>query len=190
MVDPVSSLKKVVDALECLGIPYVIGGSHASSVHGAPRATNHVDIVAAIQAEQAEALASELGPGFYADPTMIRDALVAGRAFNVIDYSSTYKFDIFPAADPFSNSQIARSETARTALPGEEPVECRIASAEDVVLAKLSWYKRGGQVSEQQWRDILGVLRVSGSRLDAAYLRDWAERLGVSELLDRARAEA
>ncbi len=62
-----------------------------------------------------------------------------------------------------------------------------VASAEDTVLAKLEWFRRGGETSERQWWDILGILRVT-TGLDRAYLRRWADSLGVTDLLDRALA--
>jgi hypothetical protein len=74
----------------------------------------------------------------------------------------------------------------RTDPPGELFVD----TAEHTVLGKLEWYRRGGEVSERQWRDVLGVLRVRGDSLDQARLDTWALRLGVVDLLERARREA
>lgn len=67
--------------------------------------------------------------------------------------------------------------------------EIPVASAEDTVLAKLQWFRRGGEVSERQWTDVVGLLRVVGA-LDHAYLRSRAPRRGVTNLLDRAWADA
>jgi hypothetical protein len=61
-----------------------------------------------------------------------------------------------------------------------------VASVEDTVLAKLKWYKSGGEVSERQWRDALGVLQVQGGRLDLNHVRHVAAGLGVQDLLERA----
>ncbi len=189
MTEPAKALAEVLAALEKLEIPYFIGGSIASSVHGAVRATKGVDIVADIRAEQAGEFAAELAAGFYADPDMIRDAIRAGTAFNLIHYASTYKIDIFPAgSDPYVNEEIARRVFVRSDLFGGGEMEFAAASAEDSILSKLLWYKRGGGISEQHWKDVLGVIRVQGGRLDESYLRDWAGRLGVSDLLDRALA--
>lgn len=65
-----------------------------------------------------------------------------------------------------------------------------VASAEDSVLAKLDWYRRGGEVSEQQWRDVVGILQVQSETLDRDYLRSMAASLRVSDLLERAFTDA
>jgi hypothetical protein len=44
----------------------------------------------------------------------------------------------------------------------------------------------GGEVSERQWRDILGIIKVQQERLDKAYLHTWAIELKLSSLLARA----
>ena len=61
---------------------------------------------------------------------------------------------------------------------------------EDILLQKLRWYRKGGEVSDRQWRDIAAIVRVQGPRLDGTYLREGAEILGVTDLLERALAEA
>lgn len=63
-------------------------------------------------------------------------------------------------------------------------------SAEDVVLSKLEWYRMGGEVFDRQWRDVLGVLKVQGDRLDQDYLRRMSVELGVTDLLERVLEEA
>ena len=65
-----------------------------------------------------------------------------------------------------------------------------VTTAEDIVLAKLEWYRLGGGVSDRQWRDILGVLKVQAGRLDLDYLQEWAVELGVADLLQRASKES
>ena len=70
------------------------------------------------------------------------------------------------------------------------PLELFFASPEDTVLAKLEWYRKGGEVSDRQWRDLLGVLKVQAGTLDRAYLDQWAGELGVADLLPRALEEA
>jgi hypothetical protein len=69
-------------------------------------------------------------------------------------------------------------------------VEALVATLEDTLLAKLDWYRRGGEVSERHWRDVLGIMMVLGNKLDFAYLQQWAKELKVSDLLKRAFSEA
>jgi hypothetical protein len=60
-----------------------------------------------------------------------------------------------------------------------------VATAEDTILAKLSWYRAGGEVSQVQWSDVLGIVGAQGAELDFEYLREWAERIGVRDLLEK-----
>jgi hypothetical protein len=100
-----------------------------------------------------------------------------------------FKVDMFiPKDRPFDRQQLARREKQGI---GTEPDQMAyVASAEDIILAKLEWYRLGGEVSERQWRDVQGILEVSGNRLDQDYLRRWAATLNVSDLLERALSEA
>lgn len=175
-------------ALEALGIPHAIVGSLASSLHGIPRSTNDADIVASMRPEQASPLAQALGEAFYVDAEMIRDAVIHRSEFNVIHLGTMFKVDVFvPRADPISRAQIARAAAVSVADGG---LTLTVASAEDTVAQKLLWYRRGGETSERQWLDTLGVLAVKAKSLDLDYLRQTTEALGVSDLLDRALAEA
>jgi hypothetical protein len=68
-------------------------------------------------------------------------------------------------------------------------VQVFLCSAEDIILSKLEWYKSGGSVSDRQWKDILGVIKVQGELLDKKYLLKWAEKLGMEDLLEKAFTE-
>ncbi len=48
----------------------------------------------------------------------------------------------------------------------------------------------GGRTSTRQWNDILGIMRQQGTALDLAYMQQWADTLGVRDLLEKALAEA
>ncbi len=178
----------LLQALDELGIRYYAGGSVASSIHGIARYTQDVDIVAELRPEQTHGLAARLGSAFYADEGQMRDALRFGRSFNVIHFASGFKIDIFPMQkDAFHAGELSRSERKVWHMDAESSVEIVAASAEDTILEKLIWYKRGGGISDRQWSDVLGV--VASRPVDWAYLREWAPTLGVAELLERVFAE-
>jgi hypothetical protein len=186
--DPIAVTLLVTQSLEQLGVLYLIGGSLASAVHGVFRATADADLVADLRPEHAAPLAQALAGVFYVDEESIAEAIRRRRSFNVIHLDTMFKVDIFVSqARPFDRSQFERRVQQVVATDPEWTGY--FASAEDTVLAKLEWYRLGGEVSERQWRDILGVLKVQGERMDLEYLRHWAGELKVLDLLEKALAE-
>jgi hypothetical protein len=186
---PGDGLLRLLEVFDRLEIPYMIGGSGASSVHGLVRTTGDVDIVANV-AENVQALVSQLQGEFYIDEQQVRAALEHGRSFNVIHYRSSYKFDIFPVTgDRYQQVQFGRRRYEISSVFTGEPLELAVSSPEDVILSKLRWYRQGGEVSEQQWNDVLGVIAAQRERLDLPYLGEWAQYLGVADLLEQALAE-
>jgi len=179
----------VADALEALGVPYMIGGSFASALHGVMRATMDADLVADLRLDQVTPFTQALGEAFYADAEMMRDAIRRHGSFNLIHLETMFKVDVFIAGlRDFDRAQLARRQLH---LLSEDPERwAYVASAEDTVLSKLEWYRLAGESSERQWRDVLGVLKVQGERLDFEYLRRMAAGLGVADLVDRALEEA
>jgi hypothetical protein len=189
LAEPIAVTRVVTDALEALGVEYAIGDSLASAVHGVMRATMDADLVADLRIEHAEPLAQALGDAFYADVEMMLDAIRRHASFNLIHLETMFKVDIFVAKPrPFDRSQLARRQLH---LLSEDPqVHAYVTSAEDIILAKLEWYHIGGRVSDRQWRDVLGVLKIQGDRVDHDYLRRMATTLDVTDLLERALDEA
>jgi hypothetical protein len=178
----------VTDALEQLGVPYVVGGSLASSFHGIPRATIDADVVAAIRPAHQTGLVKALRDRFYLDADAIRLAIEQRATFNLIHLETMFKVDVFIAGD----DQVTRQELerGRPFVVTDAPERTlRIASAEDTIARKLHWYKLGDGVSDRQWNDVVGVLKVAGASLDVPYLRRTAALLGVERLLDRAIEE-
>ena len=180
---------KVIAIFEKLGIRYSIGGSLASSAFGIPRATMDIDIVADIKQENVPLLQECLEKEFYADMDMIREAVRRKSSFNIIHLESLYKVDIFILQEhPFDLQALARRVQKK--VSEDNPQEPFFSTPEDIILNKLKWYQDGGGVSDRQWNDILGVLKVQGKDLDMPYLSEWAEKLNLSALLARAIEEA
>ena len=183
---PTEVLRRVVQVLDELGIPYVIGGSFASSAYGEARSTRDADLVVELRLDQVEALASRLEGAFYISRDEMREAIREHQSFNAIHLESMFKVDFFILGQSaFDREEFGR----RVSRPVEElgGQTWLIKTPEDTVLRKLEWYRSGGDVSDQQWRDVLGVLAVWRGRLDEAYLDRWAAALRVSDLLERAR---
>jgi hypothetical protein len=185
--EPQSVALVVGEALDTLGIAYFVGGALASEFQGEPRATNDIDMVAGLRESQVAPLIQRLGPDFSVDEEGLRDAIRARRSDSIFFLPFLTKVDLFICGStPFDQSEMARR--ARFELePGRY---LWVKSAEDTVLRKLLWFKRGAGVADSQWRDITSVLRISGGSIDSAYLDQWAPVLGIEDLLARARAEA
>ncbi|HXG93355.1 MAG TPA: hypothetical protein VNN73_13490 [Blastocatellia bacterium] len=185
--DKVDTLIMVITALERLGIQYLIGGSFASSFYGYPRTTMDADVLASIKLDQADALVKEIQSEFYVDAQAVRRAIQTNTHFNLIHTGSLFKVDVFLAkSDAFTANQLERRQL-HSLRPDQSAY---FATAEDTILAKLNWYRRGGEISDLQWRDIIGIINVQGSRLDLGYLRQWAQQLNVHDLLEEALIEA
>jgi hypothetical protein len=187
--EPLRVTLAVAKALERMGIPYFVGGSLASSAHGVARATLDADMIAKLEPRQAGRFVKELGPEFYADVDAIADAAMRRSSFNVIHIATAFKVDVFvPRATAYADVEMERRQSH--VIDESTGDSIAFSTAEDTLLAKLLWYRQGNEVSERQWRDVLGIMRVTGKILDGSYLLQWAGELGVADLLDRALGEA
>jgi len=184
--DILLALGPVLEALRRLGVRHYVGGSIASSSYGVPRASIDADVVAELGPAHAPRFVAALRGSYYVSEERVRDAIARRASFNVIHFETMVKVDVFVSKDrPFDRRAFERARPATA----EEGITLPVSSAEDTVLAKLEWYRRGGEASERQWTDVTGVLRAVGA-LDDAYLRQGAAELGVADLLERARADA
>jgi hypothetical protein len=187
--EPVEVTLKVTDVFEKLEVPYLIGGSLASTLYGRVRTTQDSDIVAEMRLEHLQPFVSILQGEFYLDEEMISESIQRNSSFNIIHRDTMFKVDVFiPRPRPFLQSQLTRARRQTFSL--EREISAKFASPEDTILSKLEWYRMGGEVSDRQWRDVLGVLKTRAGELELDYLRKWAKELNVGDLLERALKEA
>ncbi len=185
----IEALEPVARILQSLGIGFYVGGSVASSFHGAARSTMDVDLVADIRLENIEPFISRLDEEeYYVSQAAIEDAINRSSCFNVIHLASSFKVDIFILKNRnFDISSMNRAAPGKVDLQSE--FEVPIASPEDTILAKLEWYRLGNEVSERQWDDVARVMKILGNTADQDYLERYAVELGIADLLQKLLAE-
>jgi hypothetical protein len=188
-MSPADAFDILRSALEHAGIRYAIGGSWASTAFGEPRFTNNLDILADVTPENLDAFLRHLPKTFYADAEEAATAIRRGRPFNLIYIPTALKFDLFPsAAFPLGDEELDRAVSLEDTGLSKGPAW--FVTPEDILLAKLYWFKLGGEVSEVQWRDIRGIIRGCSATLDRAYLERAASRLDVHGLLHKSLGDA
>jgi hypothetical protein len=182
-------LREVAGVFDRLGIAYALGGSMASSLHGIARFTQDADVTADPFPGKEADFAAAFGPDYYVSLAAVREAVRGRSSFNIIHTTRGFKVDVFIRKDePFERAALERRVPVE--LPGQPAARLFLHSAEDVILFKLRWYRLGDETSQQQWSDVLGVLRVQAGKLDQPYLEKWAAELGVADLYARAAQEA
>lgn len=187
--EPISVTLQVTRVLEGLGIPYFISGSMATAVHGIARTTMDVDLVVEINIGQVAAFVQSFEDAFFVDEVMIRNALRQGMSFNIIHRESMFKVDFFVKKDR-TFDQLQFDRRASHQLSEESDSSVYLATPEDLILAKLEWYRMSGEVSDRQWVDIINVIKVQGENLNLEYLRTWADNLALIDLLERVLTES
>jgi len=168
-------LREVTAALDVAGVPYMLTGSLASSMYGIPRSTNDIDIVVAPTREQLIAVIQLFKRmGLYVEEQALT-ALPKRGQFNVIDFPKGWKVDLIIRKDrEFSVIEFDRRETHDV-----EGMRLTVATPEDVILAKMEWFKIGE--SRQQLEDAAGVVRMQGDTLNREYLEEWVKALGLEQ---------
>lgn len=182
----VAAFAQVSATFSRLEIAWYAGGSLASGIHGMYRATADFDLIADFLPVHARSLVDALQDDFYIDEQDVLDALSYDRMFNLVHLKTSFKFDIYPVLDdPLRRSALARRRLEPCPVPGQAEFQIPVCTAEDILLAKLRWYVLGGTVSEKQWNDLLGIVQVSGPKLDLPYIRHWAAALHLTDLCSR-----
>ena len=188
--EALAAIGPVVAELRRQDVPWHLGGSVASSALGVPRTSLDVDLVADLRPAHVPGLLVATASDYYRNVDTMGEAISRRSCFNLIHLPTCFKVDVFVMQDrPFDRSAMSRA-LERTVDPTRPELRCPMASAEDVILKKLEWFRLGDEVSQRQWADVLGVLRVQAGNLDRDYLAVWAKQLAVADLLERAMLEA
>jgi hypothetical protein len=153
------------------------------------RTTQDVDIIADKRRNHIQPFITALLSDFFLDEEMISVSIQDKSSFNIIHRRTMFKVDVFIThKDPFQQSELARAQ--KQIIQIEPEISAFFTSPEDTIIAKLEWFRKGGEVSERQWSDVIGILKVKAGTLDLEYLRKWANELNVIDLLKRALKES
>lgn len=187
--EPIAVTLLVIRVFERLKIPYLIGGSLASTIYGMVRTTQDVDIIADMHLQHVQPFITSLQSEFFFEEEMIADSIRHKSSFNIIHRKTMFKVDVFiPGKTPFQKSELSRAQ--KQIINKTPEISATFASPEDTIIAKLKWFRMGGEVSERQWRDVLGILKVRAGVLDLEYLRKWGSELNVLDLLEKALTDS
>ena len=182
--DLIDALEPVVQVFRELGIRHFVGGSIASSFHGATRSTMDVDVVCDLTEAQAALFVSRFTGEFYVSQTAVENAVRNKSCFNLIHLPTAFKVDVFISRGrPFDDDSMRRA--TKETLGTTRTLEVPIATAEDSIVSKLEWYRLTDETSERQWNDVTRLVRLLGNHLDVTYLCQAADAVGVRDLLDR-----
>jgi hypothetical protein len=188
--DVFAAMLPVIEAFEAIGTSYYIGGSVASSTHGVARSTIDVDLIADLQLDAVPHLIAQLEADYFVQIESVVEAIAHTSSFSIIHLATMIKIDVFVQKSAPFDRAVQRRSAPRILAGDLTDRELNLSSPEDTLLHKLRWYRMGGEVSDRQWNDVLGILMIQGGALDLAHLHHWAIELGVADLLERALAES
>jgi hypothetical protein len=183
-----AALAPVADVLEGLPAPYYIGGSVASSNYGKGRSTYDLDVIADLNAEHIDPLIDALKREYYTSRSAMQDAVARRATFNLIHFKTSVKVDVFCSKRrPYDLESLRRIRQDSLSGAATERKYC-FASPEDVVIAKLEWFRLGDEVATKQLDDVKWILQLQASDLEQEYLEHWTRELGVDDLLRQVAA--
>lgn len=182
-MDEVGAIETVLDAIESLGIQYVVVGSLSSNTYGIVRTTQDADILVEVAPTDITQLRGVIGSPLRWDDQLSFET-VTGKTKHLIRLEDPiFQIELFEIGDdPFDRSRMSRRQQRQV---GQR--KRFVPTAEDVILQKLRWYGRIRR--NKDWDDVLNVLAVQYGRLDWDYLWKWADRLNIRAELTQAVAE-
>lgn len=182
MNEELELIKEVASRLEQAGIGYMMTGSMAMAVYTTPRMTRDIDIVIQVTYEDTKKIVELFQNDFYIDETSVRQAVENRGMFNIIHNESVIKIDFIIRKDEeYRLEEFARRQTVE--IEGQ-PIS--VVAPEDLILSKLVWARQSD--SELQLGDVRQMLTALND-IDDDYLKNWSEKLGVAELLEKARED-
>jgi hypothetical protein len=193
-VDLLAVILLVGRTLEDLHVPYYLGGSIASSLHGMQQLAQDIDLIVDLDEQALPPLLAALGQHYLFNEDESRKAVRAGTSFPLIHLDSLMKIDVvLPKHEAFDTfmRQLVRCHAVDERYP---PIQ--VASATEMLLFKVQRYQRDeqartdGMQDDAEWNDILGMLKVQGPDLNLPLLEEWAGSLGITDTWQRALVDA
>ena len=176
-------VRRVFEACDAVGIPYVLVGSFASNVYGVPRSTKDADFVVQTGPGQFSQLMTALGSSFRRDPQVQFETVTGTKKILVEEVESGFEIEFFELSDdPHDQERFARRR--RLSVLGRD---AWILSPEDVLVTKLNWLHRAAR--KKDLPDVENVISVQGDALDWPYIESWCDKHGSRPLLEKIRAE-
>lgn len=183
-MDPFARLVEMADRLDRIQVPWVLGGSLASSIIGEPRSTADIDVAVRIGALDITRFMSVAEDDYYIDAEMIRDAVDRSSSFNLIHFQTGFKVDFFVLGDSVLDRRALIHRQALV-VPEAGGRTIWVGSPEDQILRKLWWYRLGGEASDRQLRDVAAIIEAQRDVIDSDELRRIAEQIDIGDLVDR-----
>lgn len=183
--DIIEAASPVINAFGQLRIPYYIGGSIASSAYGIARATMDIDMVSTLSLDKVKSFVELLENDYYIDEQMIVSAINDKSSFNLIHLKTMLKIDVFITKQSLYDQKALERRIKDNLEEDNEYLEVYLASPEDVILSKLNWFRMGGETSQKQWSDIIGIIKVQKDNLDFKYIMRWAKELKILDLVEK-----
>jgi hypothetical protein len=184
-MEPLELLERLVIVLERMKVPYLTVGSMATISFGEPRFTNDIDVVIELRQSQISEFCDAFpSPEYYLSRSAVESAVSRRHQFNIIHPSSGLKIDcILPGRSEFDVSQMTRG----VRQPILENRTAVFGSPEDVIIKKLEYYREGG--SDKHLRDIRGVLKMQGAKIDRTYIQAWVEKLDLKSEWEKVEGD-